>query len=111
MKKSHKVTLTLVAALGAASGNQRKQDPCQPATFNQQECQQAVTAGGYYWNGLWTRMKYRHPYPYYYDSYQRFVEKGGQVRAAPLEAYRRPDPAAAAHGGFGVTGADLGAGG
>jgi hypothetical protein len=93
-----------------AAGNQRKQDPCQPATFDQQACQLAVHAGGYYWNGLWTRMTYRHPYPYYYDSYRRYVGKGGQVRAAPPEAYRRPDPAAVAHGGFGVTGVDLGAG-
>ena len=110
MKKSSKVTLTLVAALGVAACNRRRVEPCQPATFNQQACQQAVSAGGYYWNGSWWPMTYHYPYPYYYDSYRSYVGNGGQVSAAPPEAYVHSASPVVTRGGFGTTGAGEGAG-
>ncbi len=110
MKKSSKVTLTLVAALGMAACNRQRQDPCRPATFNQEACQQAVSDGGYYWNGSWQPMLYHYPYPYYYDSYRSYVNSGGQVTAEPGRVYGHPGDPAVTRGGFGETGAGHGAG-
>ena len=110
MKKSSQVTLTLVAALGMAACNRRRLDPCQSATFNQQACQEAVSGGGYHWNGAWVPMTYHYPYPYYYDSYRSYVGRGGQVRAAAPEAYGHSASPAVTRGGFGATGAGEGAG-
>ena len=114
MKKSARVTLTVVATVGLAACNRQRQDPCESAAFNEQACQQAVSQGGYYWGGSWVPMIYHYPYPYYYDSYRGYVSRGGAVRAAPPEAYGRTfghAPAAAVErGGFGATGAGHGAG-
>jgi hypothetical protein len=76
MKKSTKVTLTLVATLGLAACNRQRRDPCESATFNEQACQDAVQNRGYYWNGGWVPMTYGYPYPYYYDSYRSYTAKG-----------------------------------
>ena len=89
MKRSAQVTLTVVATLGLAACNRQRQDPCESGTFNEQACQQAVSSGGYYWNGAWFPMRYHYPYPYYYDSYRSYVSRGGAVRAAPAESYSR----------------------
>ena len=94
MKKSAKVTLTAVAAMGLAACGRRHPDPCEAATFNEQACQQAVQSGGYYWQGSWYPLVYHYPYPYYYDSYRRRLSSG----------------AAVVRGGFGSTGAGHGAG-
>src|SRR6185369_12232162 len=89
MKKSTRVTLTVVAAVGLASCGRRRMDPCQPSYFNQQACQEAIDGRGYYWGGTWYPMVYSHPYPYYFDSYRSYTSGGGRVYTAPSEAYRR----------------------
>jgi hypothetical protein len=112
MKKSTKVSLTIVAAIGLASCNRNRQDPCDAASFSEQACQDAVRSGGYYWNGSWVGMHYGNPYPYYYDSYRNHVSRGGAVRAAPPGAYGHPSASpGVSRGGFGSIGAGHGAGG
>jgi len=119
MKKSVKVTITAVAAMGLALCGRRHSDPCTAETFNEMACQEAVRSGGYYWQGAWFPMMYSYPYPYYYDSYRRRVSSGGTVVSAPGQSYGRPGvsaPGAAGgssgveRGGFGSTGSGHGAG-
>src|ERR1017187_6247656 len=102
MKKSAKVTLTVVAVVGLASCGKRHPDPCEAASFNEQACQQAVHSGGYYYNGSWVPIGYYYPYPYYYDSYRGYVGSGGVVRSDPATSYSH---AGVERGGFGTTGA------
>jgi hypothetical protein len=124
LKKSTKVTITAVAAMGLAMCGRRHPDPCTAGTFNEMACQDAVRSGGYYWQGSWFPMMYSYPYPYYYDSYRRHVSSGGTVVSAPGQSYGRPGasptvgaPGAAPgsssgveRGGFGSTGSGHGAG-
>jgi hypothetical protein len=111
VKKSSKVTLTLMAALGAAGCGHRGVDPCDAATYNDAACLQAVKDGGYYWGGSWVPRTYYQPYSYYHDSYGAFVDGGGAEKAAPAGAYSSSgDPAGVTRGGFGETGAAHGAG-
>lgn len=122
MKKSARVTLTVVAAAGLAACNRQRRDPCEAATFNQQACQDATRNGGYYWRGTWFPVMYHYPYPYYYDSYRRYVSSGHSVSGASAGAYNHPavgapgaghpqgSPTGVEHGGFGATGAGHGAG-
>jgi len=118
MKKSRQVTLTVVAAV-ALAGCQRRMDPCESATFDPTACGDAIRNGGYYWRGTWFPMAYHNPYPYYYDSYRRYVYGGGRVTGAPSGAYLRPSTGGTSsthgsgevtRGGFGSTGAGHGAG-
>ena len=81
MRKSARVTVTLVAAVALAGCGRRRVDPCEAATFNEQACQDAVRAGGYYWGGTWYPMQYYRPYPFYYDRYHTYVSSGGAVTA------------------------------
>jgi hypothetical protein len=104
MRKSGRITLTLVAAAALASCRGHGQDPCAAATFNEQFCQDAVRNGGYYWNGAWFPMVYSYPYPHYYDSYNRYRAGGGVVTASPGVHYGRPS-GSVDRGGFGATGA------
>jgi len=90
MKKSTKVTLSVVAAVGLASCGRGRRDPCQAEYFNEMACQQAVSSGGYYWGGSWYPMVYHYPYPYYYDHYHTYVSRGGRVTSAPSNSYTRP---------------------
>jgi len=115
MKKSSKVTLTVVAVVGLASCNRRRLDPCEAGTFDEAACQQAVQGGGYYWQGTWYPMTYHYPYLYYYDSYRRHTSSGGTMVHAPSGAYSRPSASAPSspgvvRGGFGATGAAHAAG-
>src|SRR5271157_3820972 len=110
VKRSVRVTLTVVAAAALASCGRRAQDPCAPATFNEQFCQEAVSNGGYYWNGSWYPMVYSNPYPYYYDSYRSYRANGGQTDPAPGNVYGRP-AGGVERGGFGATGEGHGASG
>ena len=114
MKKSAKVTLTVVATVGLASCGRGRRDPCEPAYFDEVACQEAVSNGGYYWGGSWYPMLYHYPYPYYFDSYRTFVSRGGRVVSAPMGSYARPAGAPASggveRGGFGSTGAAHGSG-
>jgi hypothetical protein len=107
MRKSTKVTLTVVAAVGLASCGRRRPDPCQPASFNQEACQQAIRNRGYYFDGSWVSTSYSHPFPYYYDSYRGYTSSGGTVTTQPAAAYSSPAGAPASgveRGGFGSTG-------
>ena len=106
MKKSTKVTLTVVAVAGIASCGRSRRDPCERAYFNDYACQEAVRSGGYYWGGSWIPMVYSYPYPYYYDHYRTYVGSGGRVYAAPSGSYGRPSGATSGvtRGGFGSTG-------
>jgi len=112
MKKSAKVTLTVVATVGLASCGRGRRDPCEAAYFDEVACQEAVASGGYYWGGSWYPMVYHYPYPYYYDSYRTYVSRGGRVYGAPAGSYSRPAGSAAVErGGFGSTGAAHGSSG
>jgi hypothetical protein len=114
MKKSTKVTLTVVAAIGLASCGRSRPDPCEQGSFSELACQDAVRGGGYYYGGSWYPMVYRYPYPYYYDHYRTHVSSGGRVLSAPAGSYARPGGASSSpgvsHGGFGSIGAGHGAG-
>ena len=124
MKKSAKVTLTIVATVGLAACGRRRLDPCEAASFNQQVCQDAIDRGGYYWQGSWVPMTYHYPYPYYFDSYRGYVSRGGKVTTVPSTSYsgsRYASPGGGAgqssgsspgvtRGGFGSSGAGHGAG-
>jgi hypothetical protein len=110
MKRSSKVTLTVVAVMGLASCSRRR-DPCEASYFDSTACADAVRGGGYYWHGTWYPMTYRYPYPYYYDGYQRHVQSGGKVFGTGSGAYARPSasspsssPGGTVRGGFGSTG-------
>jgi hypothetical protein len=102
MKKSTKVTLTVVAAMGLASCGRSRLDPCEQGSFNEMACQDAVRSGGYY------------PYPYYYDHYRTHVSSGGRVMSAPSGSYARPGGTTSSpgvtRGGFGSIGAGHSAG-
>ena len=107
MKKSSKVTLTIVAVVGLASCGRSRRDPCDRAYFNELACQEATRSGGYFWGGVWVPMMYRNPYPYYYDQYRGYVSRGGRVTASPSSRYARPSSTATpgvTRGGFGSTG-------
>ena len=110
MRKSVRVTLTTVAAVGLASCNRRRMDPCDAASFNDLACQESVQSGGYYWQGSWYPMSYGRPYPYYYQQYNTYVSRGGAVSPTPPGAYSRP-AGAASRGGFGASGEAHGASG
>ena len=117
MKKSTKVTLTVVAAMGLASCGRSHRDPCQSESFNEMACQDAVRSGGYYWGGSWYPMSYHYPYPYYYDHYRTHVSSGGRVFTSPSGSYARPGTGGGTtsspgvtRGGFGSTGAGHSAG-
>jgi hypothetical protein len=122
MKKSAKVTLSVVAAVGLASCGRGRRDPCQPQYFNEMACQDAVRDGGFYWGGSWYPAVYHYPYPYYYDGYRRHVSIGGSVVAEPAATYAKPagktfgtggasSSGGTVRGGFGSTGAGTSSGG
>lgn len=109
MKRSSKVTLTVVAVMGLASCARRR-DPCESGYFDATACADAIRNGGYFWDGGWVPMTYHYPYPYYFDAYQRHVSRGGTVVAAPSGSYARPAAGGTVRGGFGSIGAGHGAG-
>jgi hypothetical protein len=105
MKKSTKVTLTIVTMVGLASCGRSRRDPCEASYYNDLACQDAIRSGGYYWGGSWVPMRYSYPYPYYYDHYHTFVLRGGHVYSSPSTSYARPSSSGVTRGGFGSTGA------
>jgi hypothetical protein len=107
MKKSARVTVTIVAAMAIAACNRQRRDPCEAATFDEQACNNAIKSGGYHYGGRWVPMYYSHPYPYYYDMYRGYTARGGTVRAAPPGSYNAPS---ARRGGFGSTGSHISSG-
>lgn len=111
MKKSSKVTLTIVSVVALAACNRRR-DPCEAASFDATSCADAIRSGGYYYSGTWYPVAYRYPYPYYFDAYRSYVSSGGVMNAAPSGSYARPTAPASGitRGGFGSTGEAHGAG-
>jgi len=110
MKKSGAIPLSLVTAVAAVlSGCSRRAgiDPCSQQTFNELACREAISAGGYHYNGTWFPMTYSYPYPYYYDSYHTYVSRGGVVRPAPSGSYVRSG-GTVNRGGFGSSGSRFG---
>jgi hypothetical protein len=102
MKKSARVTLTVVAAVGCAARAQQAPNPCLPANFNQNACQSALKSHGYCSGSAWVPQQYR-KYPYYYGIYQAYTSAGGVATPAAVETCRRPG--FLHRGGFGATGA------
>src|SRR5262245_36364346 len=86
MKKSSKVTLTILASL-ALAGCGRRYDPCDARYFNEVACQNAINSGGYYYNDVWYRSSYGHPYPYYYNSYHTHILLGGSHHSYSTSTY------------------------
>ena len=115
MKKSVRVTLTVVAAVGLASCGRSRRDPCDQYSFDEMACQDAVRSGGYYYRGSWFPMVYSNPYPYYYDHYRTYVGSGGRVINSPSGTYARPGGVTSSpgvqRGGFGSIGAGHSSGG
>jgi len=108
VKKSARVVLTVAAAMGMARG-QLAPDPCEAGTFNTKACKVAVKHRGYCDGATFVPMTYSQPYPYYYDSYQAFLARGGVVTAADAGSCRRPHGGffgahGVSRGGFGATG-------
>jgi hypothetical protein len=107
MKKSARVTLTIVAAVGFAARAEQAPNPCESANFNGKACQAAVKSHGYCSGGAWVPQQYQ-KYPYYYGRYQAYSSAGGIVAAAPVETCRPPRHLLGSHGGFGATGTGRG---
>jgi hypothetical protein len=95
MKKSTRVTLTVLAGVGCAAAQQAA-DPCGPGTFNPAACHAAVKAHGYCEGNVWVPQQYQQ-YPYYYDLYRTYSAAGGTVMPAPTGACR-----AGGFGGHGI---------
>jgi hypothetical protein len=99
MKKSAQVTLTVLAAVGAARAQQAA-NPCGPSSFNPAACQAAVKFHGYCDGATWVPQQYQ-KYPYYYGLYRAYASAGGIVDAPLPSSCRFP----IRHGGFGAHGA------
>jgi hypothetical protein len=93
LKRSSAVPLTLVPALAAVVGcgpsqpSAAEADPCLPATYQQQICEQAVRQQGYHYGGGWYPHVYAMPALFYYNGYSRYVARGGRVRAVSPSTY------------------------
>lgn len=93
LKRSSAVPLTLVPALAAVVGcgpsqpSAAEADPCLPATYQQQICEQAVRQQGYYYGGGWYPHVYAMPALFYYNGYSRYVASGGRVRVLSPSSY------------------------
>jgi len=108
MKRSRKVEIALVAGLAMAGCGRRTYDPCAPEMFNPQACQDAIANNGYYSGGRWYPHTYIGGYPYFYNSYNSYVQRGGSVTNVPASQWTRPagapatgDPASVGRGVFG----------
>jgi hypothetical protein len=100
MKKSAQVTLTVLAAVGAARAQQAP-NPCGPNSFNPAACQAAVKLHGYCDGATWVPQQFQ-KYPYYAGLNQAYTAAGGVVTAAPALTCRVPR-----RGGFGAIGAAI----
>jgi hypothetical protein len=98
MKKSARVTLTVLAAM-ACGYSQQAGDPCDPGSFNPQACNTAVRSHGFCDGSAWVAQQYE-KYPYYYGRYQAYLAGGGVVTPASPGSCRGP----VARGGFGAFG-------
>ena len=104
MKKSSKVTLTILASV-ALAGCGRRYDPCDARSVEPLACQDAVRQGGYYYNNIWYRTTYNRPYTYYYNSYQTHIMTGGRSYSHGYSSYSHSSSSSSvSRGGFGSTG-------
>jgi hypothetical protein len=104
MKKSSKVTLTILATV-ALAGCGRRYDPCDSRYFNDLACQDAVRQGGYYYHDVWYRSTYDRPYTYYYNSYHSYIATGGHSSSHSYSSYSHSSSSSSvSRGGFGSTG-------
>jgi hypothetical protein len=93
LKRSSAVPLTLVPAIAAVVGcgpsqpSAAEADPCLPATYQQQICEQAVRQQGYHYGGGWYPHVYAMPALFYFNGYSRYVASGGRVRMMSPSAY------------------------
>lgn len=98
MKKSARVTLTILAGVGYAAHAQSS-NPCVPGSFNPAACQRAVKLRGFCDGASWTPQKFQQ-YPYYYGLYAAYAAGGGAVDSLLPSNCRVPRG-----GGFGAHGA------
>ena len=126
MKKSGKVGLVLIAALGLSSCGRRApeqvqrapesgtmawddtpRDLCSKEHFNDGLCQSAVNNRGYHYGGLWLPMIYASSYGRYYDNHRSYLSGGGQHAPVPAAVYApgfvAPAKGTIVRGGFGST--------
>jgi hypothetical protein len=99
MKKSGRVTLTILAGIGCGAHAQQSSNPCLPGSFNAAACKTAVKFHGYCDGATFVPQNFQ-KYPYYYGASQAYASGGGVVMAAPAGTCR-----AIGHGGFGAHGA------
>jgi hypothetical protein len=104
MKKSIRVTLTVVAAIGCAAPA-GAQDPCEPASFSRGACRIAIHDAGYCSGGAWVSSPYPQSYAYYYDRYRGYLSQAGTVTPATVASCGLLTPLR--YGGFGAHGALL----
>lgn len=109
VKRATTLRLTTLACLALAAQAQQRLDPCNAPTFNEHACMVAIENRGYCWNGRWVNLKYRNPFPYYYDAYQELLAGGATVVPAAVGSCTPPTRTfvgihGATHGGFGSTG-------
>jgi hypothetical protein len=112
-RRSGAVPLSLVPALAAlvsvsACSSRKPLDPCEPASFSQPVCENAVANRGYWHSGTW----YPHVYPfaamYYLTRHNDYVRGGGRVRSISPTVYSprvaSPSRPGVIRGGFGGIG-------
>jgi hypothetical protein len=90
MKRSRKVEIALVAGLAMSGCGRRAYDPCNPQTFNEAACQDAVNHNGYFFDGQWYPHTYSGSYSAYYVGYHNYVLRGGSVTTVPPDDWTRP---------------------
>ena len=105
VKRSKRVTLTVVAVMGLAGRGLEAADPCDASTFNGKACKIALKQGGYCFNGETRVVNYPESYPYYYNLYQLHVMQGGAVTPAVVDPCTRHwgGSHGVSRGGFGST--------
>ena len=99
MKKSARVTLTVLAGVASAANAQQPSNPCAPNSFNPAACQTAVKSRGYCDGAAWVPQHFQ-TYPYYSGLNQAYAAGGGVVTPASSSTCR-----ATRLGGFGAHGA------
>ena len=96
MKKSSRVTLTILAGAGCIAHAQQASNPCAPGSFDPGACKTAVKRQGYCDGSTWVPQTFQR-YPYYYGAYQTYSTAGGVVTPPPPSSCRAPRT-----GGFGT---------
>lgn len=63
-------------------------DPCDPALFQREACEQAVARSGHFYLGTWIPHAYPYPLSHYAGAHDRYLARGGQVLPMPAKAWR-----------------------